>query len=143
MSRASVWDEADLLDDAGPRYVERSFPEHDETHDAWDGGGYCNALVDESGGTCGYRRRDDFEQIVAWQVETGPMVEVFAPPSGRPIPIREEPEPLLVTAAPGSIAVQIGCRECFGSGWWGYGPVAETCGPCVDCKGTGRVWVGL
>lgn len=38
---------------------------------------------------------------------------------------------------------QVPCNECGGSGWWGFGPRVEETGPCVDCKGTGRVWVGL
>lgn len=48
-----------------------------------------------------------------------------------------------VSFEPGATVGQVWCIECSGSGWWGYGPVASTCGPCVDCKGTGRVWVGL
>lgn len=50
---------------------------------------------------------------------------------------------LLASFEPEAVAGQIGCHECSGTGWWGYGPVAETCGPCIVCKGTGRVWVGL
>lgn len=44
---------------------------------------------------------------------------------------------------PGALVGQVSCIECDGSGWWGYGPVEEVNGHCVDCKGTGRVWVGL
>lgn len=49
----------------------------------------------------------------------------------------------VVTFAPDQIAAKVSCHECGGTGWWGYGPVPETCGPCVNCKGTGLVWVGL
>ena len=35
------------------------------------------------------------------------------------------------------------CLECGGSGWWGFGPTEDECGPCVDCKGTGRILVGI
>ena len=50
----------------------------------------------------------------------------------------------MVTFAPGdAIAAKAACLECGGTGWWGYGPTPETCGPCVPCKGTGLVWVGL
>ena len=48
-----------------------------------------------------------------------------------------------MTFEPGQPVGQVPCNECGGTGWWGFGPVPETCGPCVDCKGTGRVWVGL
>lgn len=50
---------------------------------------------------------------------------------------------VIASFPPGAEVGRIACHECGGSGWWGYGPVEETCGPCVDCKGTGRVWVGL
>lgn len=49
----------------------------------------------------------------------------------------------LASFAPGSIAGRIVCRECSGTGWWGFGPIEDVNGPCIDCKGTGRVWVGL
>lgn len=42
-----------------------------------------------------------------------------------------------------AIAGQVGCMECGGSGWWGYAAYAVEPAECVDCKGTGRVWVGL
>ena len=48
-----------------------------------------------------------------------------------------------LTFDPDAIAGQVPCHECGGSGYWGYGPIPETCGPCIDCKGTGREWVGL
>lgn len=48
-----------------------------------------------------------------------------------------------VTFYPNGVAGQVSCHECFGTGYWGYGPADETCGPCVDCKGTGLEWVGL
>ena len=38
---------------------------------------------------------------------------------------------------------QITCVECGGTGWWAYAAYAMPPGPCVDCKGTGRVYVGL
>jgi hypothetical protein len=41
------------------------------------------------------------------------------------------------------VAGQIACIECGGDGDWGKfmpEPVTEPC-PCVECKGTGRVWV--
>lgn len=38
---------------------------------------------------------------------------------------------------------QIACLECSGTGWWAYAAYAMPPGPCVDCKGTGRVYVGL
>ena len=37
----------------------------------------------------------------------------------------------------------IACWECGGTGWWGYGPAEDVNGPCVECKGTGRVPIGL
>jgi hypothetical protein len=43
----------------------------------------------------------------------------------------------------GDTVAQIGCLECNGTGWWGYGPTPAEQGECVACKGTGRVWVGL
>lgn len=49
----------------------------------------------------------------------------------------------VVTFPPSAVAAQVGCHECGGSGWWGYGPTPSTCGPCVVCKGTGREWIGL
>lgn len=49
----------------------------------------------------------------------------------------------IVTFPPGAIAGQVPCHECLGTGWWGYGPSADTCGPCICCKGTGREWLGL
>jgi hypothetical protein len=36
---------------------------------------------------------------------------------------------------------EITCIECNGTGWWGFGPTPAECGPCVDCKGTGRIFV--
>lgn len=50
---------------------------------------------------------------------------------------------LTATFEPSAIAGQVPCHECLGTGWWGYGPTEEECGPCIDCKGTGREWVGL
>ncbi len=35
----------------------------------------------------------------------------------------------------------IACPECEGTGWWGYGPTPDECGPCVDCKGTGKILI--
>lgn len=49
----------------------------------------------------------------------------------------------LAAYPPGATVGQIACLECSGSGWWGYGPTEADNGECVDCKGTGRVWVGL
>lgn len=49
----------------------------------------------------------------------------------------------LASFPPGEPFGQFACRECAGTAWWGYGPTPAECGPCVDCKGTGRVWVGL
>lgn len=37
----------------------------------------------------------------------------------------------------------IRCVDCNGSGTWDHGPTEAECGPCVACKGTGRVWVAL
>jgi len=34
----------------------------------------------------------------------------------------------------------IDCIECGGLGWWDFGPPG-TEGPCVECKGTGKVFV--
>lgn len=48
-----------------------------------------------------------------------------------------------VSFPPGAVAGQVSCHECGGTGWWGYGPVEEVNGPCIDCKGTGREWLGL
>jgi hypothetical protein len=44
---------------------------------------------------------------------------------------------------PGAEVGQVACYECWGTGWWGHGPTDDQCGPCITCKGTGRVWVGL
>lgn len=58
--------------------------------------------------------------------------------------MRGSEEPRLVASFPSGAQVGlVACHECSGSGWWGYGPTEEECGPCVDCKGTGREWVGL
>lgn len=38
---------------------------------------------------------------------------------------------------------EVACFECEGTGWWGYGPTPDECGPCVVCKGTRRIYVGL
>jgi len=38
---------------------------------------------------------------------------------------------------------ETGCLECGGSGRWGYGPTDAECGPCVACKGTGRVLINV
>ena len=48
-----------------------------------------------------------------------------------------------LTFPPGAAVGQVPCHECGGSGWWGFGPVESVNGPCADCKGTGREWVGL
>jgi DnaJ-class molecular chaperone len=48
-----------------------------------------------------------------------------------------------LTFHPDAIAGQVPCHECGGSGYWGFGPAPDTCGDCIDCKGTGREWVGL
>jgi len=36
---------------------------------------------------------------------------------------------------------QVDCFECGGTGDWPYGSTPETCGPCIDCKGTGKIFV--
>ena len=56
---------------------------------------------------------------------------------------RDREHTTLLSFPPGATVGQIGCRERGGSGWWGYGPIEDVNGPCIDCKGTGRVWVGL
>jgi len=33
-----------------------------------------------------------------------------------------------------------GCRECGGTGWWNYAYPEEE-GECVDCKGTGQIYI--
>lgn len=38
---------------------------------------------------------------------------------------------------------QINCVECDGTGWWAYAAYAVEPDICVDCKGTGRMYVGL
>jgi hypothetical protein len=38
---------------------------------------------------------------------------------------------------------KIGCRECDGRGWWNYGPTENECGVCVDCKGTGFIYINI
>lgn len=43
----------------------------------------------------------------------------------------------------GAFVGRIACTECGGSGWWDFAPYAVPGAPCVDCKGTGRLWVGL
>lgn len=43
----------------------------------------------------------------------------------------------------GATVGQVPCHECLGTGWWGYGPTIDECGPCVGCKGTGREWVAV
>lgn len=37
-------------------------------------------------------------------------------------------------------AARVDCPECEGLGWWDYGP-AGTEQDCVECKGTGCVWI--
>ena len=49
----------------------------------------------------------------------------------------------VATFPPDAVAGLIACHECFGTGWWGYGPTQDECGLCIDCKGTGREWVSL
>lgn len=49
----------------------------------------------------------------------------------------------LVSVPDDAVAALLGCIECCGTGWWDFAPYATPGGPCVDCKGTGRVWVGL
>lgn len=41
------------------------------------------------------------------------------------------------------VSGSIVCFECVGSGDWPYGPTEAECGPCVDCKGTGRILVSI
>jgi hypothetical protein len=43
----------------------------------------------------------------------------------------------------GATVGKVPCIECLGTGWWGYGPTPNEQGPCIQCKGDGRVWVGL
>ena len=33
------------------------------------------------------------------------------------------------------------CFECGGTGWWDFAPYAVPDGPCVNCKGTGKVTI--
>ena len=40
------------------------------------------------------------------------------------------------------VAFQITCIECLGSGQWNFGPPG-TSGICIQCKGTGKQYVGL
>jgi hypothetical protein len=54
-----------------------------------------------------------------------------------------EPTHDYVTFPVGSTVGRVSCRECDGTGWWGYGPTEAEDGECVPCKGTGRVWVGI
>lgn len=49
----------------------------------------------------------------------------------------------LVSVPDDAVAHRIACLECMGTGWWDFAPYVVPGGPCVDCKGTGRVWVGL
>lgn len=48
-----------------------------------------------------------------------------------------------VSVPDGATAARIACLECGGTGWWQYGPDEVPGIDCVDCKGTGRQWVGL
>jgi len=58
--------------------------------------------------------------------------------------IRHTKEHVILASYPdGEPYGRIICRECSGSGWWDYAPYAVEGAPCVDCKGQGRVWVGL
>ena len=41
------------------------------------------------------------------------------------------------------IAGSVACFECDGSGDWPFGPTPDDCGPCIDCKGTGRILVSI
>lgn len=41
------------------------------------------------------------------------------------------------------IVLQIDCLECGGTGWWDFGPDEEEPGPCVQCKGTGKQYLGI
>jgi hypothetical protein len=41
------------------------------------------------------------------------------------------------------VAGRAACFECLGTGDWPFGPTPAECGPCVDCKGTGRILVSI
>lgn len=43
----------------------------------------------------------------------------------------------------GDMVLQIDCLECGGTGWWDFGPDDEEPGPCVQCKGTGKQYLGI
>ena len=43
----------------------------------------------------------------------------------------------------GGMVLQIGCLECGGTGWWDFGPPEVEPGPCVQCKGTGKQYLGI
>lgn len=49
----------------------------------------------------------------------------------------------VVSVPDGASVARIACLECYGTGWWDFAPYATPGAPCVDCKGAGRVWVGL
>lgn len=43
----------------------------------------------------------------------------------------------------GGSAGRVACFECGGTGDWPFGPTPAECGPCVDCKGTGSIWMSI
>ena len=53
---------------------------------------------------------------------------------------RETAVPVAMTLVTPEIGV-IDCIECGGTGVWDFEPTPAECGPCVECKGTGRVFV--
>ena len=38
--------------------------------------------------------------------------------------------------------LRVKCFECEGSGWWGFMKPDVPGAPCINCKGTGKVYIG-
>jgi hypothetical protein len=56
---------------------------------------------------------------------------------------RRETEVAVEPVDRGCGAGEIACLECRGTGVWAFAEPEIPAGPCVDCKGTGRVLVSI
>lgn len=65
------------------------------------------------------------------------QMEIFAGPMRESVGKRE------VKIVGDGMAGEITCFECSGTGEQSYGPTPAECGPCIDCKGTGRILISI